>query len=448
MIREKKENIITFISYKQSMLLKIVACLLICTFSITNLTYGLDRDTLDRIRSRESELQKVVEERIGRPQDTGRESAQAEQSEPVNQSPILPIMAQTAAASLATLLPVPLSSVSHYPAQLINLETTEPSSIGSNESDLWGNGRPQDGSQDEMDEIVQSMLKRTGPSIIKIRDIKLWKHFQKVIGREGAYLIGCAVDIPHVLAAQWKKANHDATPDDYWRIKTAFEQETPLQHRWKIFIYSPFDDGGIEFHETLHYSMSLRAVSSGTYISRKSDDVLFEQGTESRYVRELQKMAGWFPDTKETFDELVDTLRRYPPSDLSQELFAWIFSLERYSDYITHLRDLLKRPKPQIDPNSEEGQYLQGYFRETEATASVMLEPTERFVLAARRHPEIREFLREYYKRLHEFTIGTHFLSIPPLDNSTFGETTEPSSIGSRAGEKKAWRTTSHPSTP
>ena len=60
----KKDNIISFMTYKQSMLCKTMAYLLIFTFTITNLAYGFDRSDINhlrRIRNPESDLANLIE---------------------------------------------------------------------------------------------------------------------------------------------------------------------------------------------------------------------------------------------------------------------------------------------------------------------------------------------------------------------------------------------------
>ncbi len=59
----KPNSITSLVSFKHNVLCKAVACLLICVFTITNITYGHDRsdlDTLKRVRNRESAASETV----------------------------------------------------------------------------------------------------------------------------------------------------------------------------------------------------------------------------------------------------------------------------------------------------------------------------------------------------------------------------------------------------
>ncbi|MDB4349339.1 ARMT1-like domain-containing protein [Omnitrophica bacterium] len=69
-MKTMKDNKRTIINFRQSILCKAAACLLIFTFTVTNVTYGYDKSTFDRIRASESEsLKEKVEDRLskGRP---------------------------------------------------------------------------------------------------------------------------------------------------------------------------------------------------------------------------------------------------------------------------------------------------------------------------------------------------------------------------------------------
>jgi hypothetical protein len=270
------------------------------------------------------------------------------------------------------------------------------------ETDFAGEMPPEDA---EMNEIIQSILRIGPPEIVEITDIRLWKKLQGVFGPEGDVLIGRVVDMVKVAAIQWMRANPGATPRDYWAVRTRYEWEVPVASRFKILVYKPFDNGVIGYHEKIHVAMGMRAIiDTKLYLSKGGTNILFESGTESADVRQLQKMADHYPDTKKAFGELVAALRNYLSADLSQELFTWIYSLVEYPDYIG---------KPFAGPGTEEAQYLERYLSQAGRTTTIMLEPARNFISASKRHPEIMAFLSGYYERLRRFSLAAHFPGLP-----------------------------------
>ncbi|MFH1752818.1 MAG: CPBP family glutamic-type intramembrane protease, partial [Candidatus Omnitrophota bacterium] len=61
---DKRDSIMSLMSYKQSILIKAVACLLIFIFTINSAAYGFDNDTFDRIRKIETSGKAEVENAI------------------------------------------------------------------------------------------------------------------------------------------------------------------------------------------------------------------------------------------------------------------------------------------------------------------------------------------------------------------------------------------------
>ena len=239
----------------------------------------------------------------------------------------------------------------------------------------------------EIDEAIEDALLPKPPHVVKINDIRIWKRLQRKIGMEGIYTIGYTVDIAAVEAGQWEG------PGAYWDTRADLERYIAQpEFRWKVFVYAPFDNGCIEYHERMHYAMFLRSLELGTFISRKDGrDVLYAAGTESKDVCRLRDIANQYPDTREAFADLEAALRQYPPAELSQELFAWLRSVEEYPEYIG---------QPEVEPGTEEAKYLEEYMKQTEGTTTIMLGPVERFMRAAKEVPEVMAVLRGYYENL------------------------------------------------
>jgi len=252
-------------------------------------------------------------------------------------------------------------------------------STGESSQDAWREA--------EIDEAIEDALLPKPPHIAKINNIRIWKRLQQKIGMEGIYTIGYTVDIAAVEAGQWEG------PGAYWDTRADLERYIAQpEFRWKVFVYAPFDNGCIEYHERMHYAMFLRGLELGTFISRKDGrDVLYDAGTESKDVCRLRDIANRYPDTRKRFAELEAALRQYPPAELSQELFTWLRSVEEYPEYIG---------QPEVEPGTEEAEYLEEYMKQAEGTTTIMLGPAKRFMRAAKEVPEVMAVLREYYVNL------------------------------------------------
>ena len=282
--------------------------------------------------------------------------------------------------------------------------------------DLWGTGEIDEAmtEEEELDYIVERLLQSAlGPDVVYIYDIRVWKRFlitvglkREVEGRvEAIYTLGTVQYLSTKLAALWNK-KAAGTPETFWQAKAAYERSIPRDRWFKAFIYKPFDNGHVEYHENLHRAMFARATESAPLVRIRGDS-LFETGTESKHAKELYKIVNKYPEARRAFDKIIIALRKYPSGDLSQEAFSWVASISEYPDFIG---------EPQLEPGTEEAKYLEEYFRQTEDTASVMIEPAKGFIRVARKYPEIMLFLKEYYERLHA---KSSFRDYTPPDTDT-----------------------------
>jgi len=267
---------------------------------------------------------------------------------------------------------------------------------------------------DDITEEARSMLSSPGGEVVnRITDIRVWKRIQELLGMRAPQL-GFTLDMAQVQACLMFREPLGATTDELMQYRAAAEKSMQTQpaRQFRIFTLDQFDNGYLNYHEYMHYCMSVRSVMRGTFVScldridvqtNTLRDSLYETGTESLKAQELRQLVAESneKDVIEGFSALVEALRDYPLADLSQELFSWILSLLEYDDFLGDV---------EVGPESEEEAYFDEYLKAQKGMPSVVLQPAMRFVDLLKKYKErcqnIRVFLRDYHRELREFSRG------------------------------------------
>jgi len=74
------------------------------------------------------------------------------------------------------------------------------------------------------------------------------------------------------MAVLWRKEHPDSESQDYWDIREKYVSRITERDRIKIFIYKPFDNGFVRFHEELHFAITDNSESEFELESRIQND--------------------------------------------------------------------------------------------------------------------------------------------------------------------------------
>ncbi|MEI8175952.1 MAG: hypothetical protein WCG78_03695 [Candidatus Omnitrophota bacterium] len=305
------------------------------------------------------------------------------------------------------------------------------------DSAMWGNPRESEEAAEVTDDVglaVQSILNISRPAVIRINNIAVWQRLLTTIGKnENTCGLGLTLDMELVATHTYAHQGHSRVSAR--EIQAAYEAHhmIPNDLRFKIVLLGTYD--AVEFHEKLHVAMDFRALLEERYYFNAAENLNvtegrvttkpFYGGTEEELAGRLRFLAFKHPDTSSALDAVFAVLRTYPTADYMQELFAWILTVDRFPDFVT------------VDPAStgvEIASYVSRYLDpQNPKSVARMLQPVRAFIAAARKRPEIINFLNQYYADLAGFAdVHVSPLGLPHTATPMTGHTQALVSAGAR----------------
>ncbi|MDD5671857.1 MAG: hypothetical protein PHN49_09470, partial [Candidatus Omnitrophica bacterium] len=248
--------------------------------------------------------------------------------------------------------------------------------------------------------------------VIEVDRLALWNYVRVGFdGHQDFYFVGGTAPVSHMIRNldDWARIHPGAEADeDFQSVRRILEQARRHETGRLVWVYRPFDNGHVGYHEGLELAMLVRSDKRLHEIIEMYERR--EQGSEKwkavvrraeyEYLDELKQLIAGLDtgvaenrELQEAFGELLEALQKYPMGIKSVEIFSWLASTAEYPGFEDHLGKL-------NPADAGEREFLRRYLSDANVSTSVMARAARRFLNAVLRVPAAAQFFQTYYAEL------------------------------------------------